>query len=80
MLVHMLLLERINRLPVQPEINGQTVICVGGVEVLVDQGDLAVVRVKYGMFKQETERGHFGDENVAGPIELCLFVRWCGWR
>lgn len=77
MLVHMLLLERINRLPVQLEIDGRTVIYVGGVEVLVDQGDPAVVRVKDGMLKQEAERGHFGDENVAGTIELCLFVRWC---
>lgn len=54
------------------EIDWWTILCVGGVKVRVDCGDLAVVRVEDGVFEQKAERRHFWDEYVAGAIELCL--------
>lgn len=45
---------------------------MGGVKIRVDCGDLAVVRVEYGVFEQKAERGHFWDEYVAGAVELCF--------
>lgn len=71
-LVYMFLLERVDRLLMCFEIDWWTILCVGGVKVRVDCGDLAVVRVEDGVFEQKAERGHFWDEYVAGAIELCL--------
>lgn len=64
------LLKLLDIFPVDVEVDGRAIFRVGGLQVRAYGADFAVVGVEDGLLEQEAEGGHFGDEDVAGAVEL----------